>query len=153
ALEESRRLVLPQLTGRACRSRPDHPAVVFGDKVLTHAELHDRAARLASVLTEGGVRPGDRVALLLHNRLEFVEALLACHRLAAIAVPINFRLAPDEIDYILADSGAVALIADPPCPETAVRMTLEVGPYYEAAVASASARRESPELLGDNVAI
>jgi fatty-acyl-CoA synthase len=153
ALEESRRLVLPQLTGRACRSRPDHPAVVFGAKVLTHAELHDRAARLASVLTAGGVQPGDRVALLLHNRIEFVEGLLACHRLAAIAVPINFRLAPDEIDYILADSGAVALIADTPCPETAVRMTLEVGPYYEAAVASASPRRESPELLDDDVAI
>jgi fatty-acyl-CoA synthase len=153
ALEESRRLVLPELTGRACRSRPDHPAAVFGDQVLTHAELHDRAARLASVLTEGGVRPGDRVAVLLHNRVEFVEALLACHRLAAIAVPINFRLAPDEIDYILADSGAVALIADTPCPETAVRMTLEVGPYYEAAVTSASARRESPELLDDDVAI
>jgi AMP-binding enzyme len=50
---------------------------------------------------------GDRVALLLHNRIEFVEALLACHRLAAVAVPINFRLAPDEIDYVLADSGRI----------------------------------------------
>src|SRR5215472_3260970 len=107
-------MVLPELTGRACRSRPDHPAVVFGEEVRTHLELHDRAARLASVLAERGVQPGDRVALLLHNRIEFVEALLACHRLAAIAVPINFRLAADEIDYIVCDSGAVALIADAP---------------------------------------
>ena len=127
-------MVLPELTGRACRSRPDHPAVVFGDDVLTHAELHDRAARLASVLAAGGVQPGDRVALLLHNRIEFVEALLACHRLAAVAVPINFRLASDEIDYILGDSGAAALIADAADAGAEVRMVLEVGPDYDAAV-------------------
>ncbi|HEV3390139.1 MAG TPA: AMP-binding protein, partial [Solirubrobacteraceae bacterium] len=95
ALEQSRRLVLPELTGRACRAHPHHRALVFGEEVRTHAELHDRAARLASVLEAGGVRAGDRVALLLHNRIEFVESLLACHRLAAVAVPINFRLAAD----------------------------------------------------------
>ena len=95
---------------------PHHRALVFGEEVRTHAELHDRAARLASVLVAGGVRAGDRVALLLHNRIEFVETLLACHRLAAVAVPINFRLAPDEVEYVLADSGAVALICDSPLP-------------------------------------
>ena len=116
ALEQSRRLVLPELTGRACRAHPHHRALVFGEEVRTHAELHDRAARLASVLDAGGVRAGDRVALLLHNRIEFVESLLACHRLAAVAVPINFRLAADEVEYILADSGAVALICDSPPP-------------------------------------
>ena len=60
--------------------------------------------------------PRDRVALLLHNRIEFVEALLACHHLGAVAVPINFRLAPDEVEYVLADSGAVAVICDAPPP-------------------------------------
>src|SRR5215475_6436695 len=103
-LEQSRRLTLPQLTGRACRARRDHVAVVFGDETRTHRELHERAARLASVLATDGVKPGDRVALLLQNRIEFVEALLACHRLGAVVVPINFRLAPDEVDYVLADS-------------------------------------------------
>ena len=145
-------MVLPELTGRACRSRPDHPAVVFGDDVLTHAELHDRAARLASVLAAGGVQPGDRVALLLHNRIEFVEALLACHRLAAVAVPINFRLASDEIDYILGDSGAAALITDAADAGAEVRMVLEVGPEYDAAVASAPPR-PTAELLDDDVAL
>ena len=146
-------MVLPELTGRACRSRPDHPAVVFGDDVLTHAELHNRAARLASALAARGVQPGDRVALLLHNRIEFVEALLACHRLAAVAVPINFRLAPDEVEYILADSGAVAVIADSPVPAAEIRTALEVGPDYEAAVASALPRHRTPELFDDDVAL
>jgi fatty-acyl-CoA synthase len=154
ALEQSRRLVLPALTGRAARSSPHRPAVVFGDEVRTHAELHDRAARLASVLAAGGVQAGDRVALLLHNRIEFVEALLACHRLAAVAVPINFRLAADEIDYILGDSGAVALICDSEdVPRAAVGLVLEVGPAYDDTVASAPPWREDPGLAEDDVAL
>ncbi len=144
-LEQSRRLVLPELTGRACRAYPHHPALVFGEEVRTHAELHDRAARLASVLCTGGVRAGDRVALLLQNRIEFVESLLACHRLAAVAVPINFRLAPDEVDYLLADSGAVALICDSAAPASGrVPIVLQVGPVYDAAVASAPPRGPAP---------
>jgi len=153
ALEQSRRLVLGELTGRAARLRPDRPAVVFGHQVRTHAELHERAARLASVLAGGGVRAGDRVALLLHNRIEFVEALLACHRLAAVAVPINFRLAPDEIDYILGDSGAVALIFDCDVPRAQVPMLLEVGPAYDEAVASAEPWSALPEVREDDVGL
>src|SRR3984957_16940057 len=103
ALQRARRLVLPELTGRACRSHPDRQAVVFGDESRTHAELHARAARLASGLAAEGVEATDRVALLLHNRIEFAEALLACHHIGAVAVPINFRLAPDEVAFILDD--------------------------------------------------
>jgi fatty-acyl-CoA synthase len=150
ALEQSRRLVLPELTGRACRAHPHHRALVFGEEVRTHAELHDRAARLASVLEAGGVRAGDRVALLLHNRIEFVESLLACHRLAAVAVPTNFRLAADEVEYILADSGAAALICDSPPPRVAdVPILLEVGSVYDAAVASAPLREAAPVVEDD----
>ena len=152
-LEQSRRLVLPELAGRAARSRPHRPAVVFGDVVRTHAELHDRAARLASVLAARGVQAGDRVALLMHNRIEFVEALLACHRLAASAVPINFRLAADEIDYILTDSGAVALICDSDVSGAQLELVLEVGPRYEDAVSSAPPWREIPQVLEDDVAL
>ncbi len=150
ALEQSRRLVLPELIGRACRAHPHHLALVFGDEARTHSELHERAARLASVLVGGGVRAGDRVAILLHNRIEFVESLLACHRLAAVAVPINFRLAPDEVEYILADSGAVALVCDsPPSGADAVPMVLEVGPGYDDAVGSAPPCEAAPVVEDD----
>jgi acyl-CoA synthetase (AMP-forming)/AMP-acid ligase II len=102
------------------------------------------------VLEAGGVRAGDRVALLLHNRIEFVESLLACHRLAAVAVPINFRLAADEVEYILADSGAAALICDSPPPGAAdVPILLEVGSVYDAAVASAPPRQAAPVVEDD----
>jgi fatty-acyl-CoA synthase len=153
ALEQSRRLVLPELTGRACRAHPHRTALVFGDEVRTHSELHARAARLASALAAGGVRAGDRVALLLHNRIEFVESLLACHRLAAVAVPINFRLAPDEVEYVLADSGAAAVICDSPPPDAdGVRLVLEVGLGYDDAVAS-SPPCDSAALVEDDPAL
>ena len=69
-------------------------------------------ARVAGALAARGVRPGDRVAMLLHNGLEFPETLLACFRLGAIAVPINFRLTQSEIDYIRRRLPA------PPCSST-----------------------------------
>ena len=156
ALEQSRRLVLPELTGRACRTHPHRHALVFGDDIRTHTELHDRAARLASVLTDGGVGAGDAVALLLHNCIEFVEALLACHRLGASVVPINFRLAPGEIEFILVDSGAVAVISDSPPPGPGpgpVRLMLAVGPAYDDAVASARPVREPVHVAEDDAAL
>jgi fatty-acyl-CoA synthase len=158
ALAQARRLVLPQLTGRACRSRPDHDAVVFGDEARTHAELHARSARLAAALAADGVTATDRVALLLHNRIEFVEALLACHRLGAVPVPINFRLAPGEVEFILADSEATALIRDTPSPPGGrpggrLRRVLELGDDYEAALASAPAPGDPADLVEDDPAV
>ncbi len=147
-------MVLPELTGRARRSHPDHRAVVFGDEHRTHAELHDRASRLASGLATTGVGATDRVALLLGNRIEFIEALLACHHLGAVAVPINFRLAPDEVDFILGDSEAVVLICDSDPPEgRRFRSVLEVGAGYEQAIASAPAPSDPAALSADDPAL
>jgi fatty-acyl-CoA synthase len=110
--------------------------MVFDGVSRTHAELHDRAGRLASAFTGAGVEAGDRVALLLHNGFEFAEAMLACHRIGACAVPINFRLTADEINYILDDSRAVALVAGSR-PDGLARLPfeLEVGPAYDGAIA------------------
>src|SRR5262249_50327175 len=91
----------------------DRVAFVFEGVSRTHAELHSRVARVAGALAARGVTRGDRVALLLHHGLPFPETMLARHRLGAIAVPINFRLAQSEIDYIVRDSGAVLLVDGP----------------------------------------
>jgi acyl-CoA synthetase (AMP-forming)/AMP-acid ligase II len=153
-LDQSRRFVLPQLIGRAARARPAHTALILGDEVRTHAELAHRAGQLASVLAADGVGAGESVGLLLHNRIEFAEALLACHRIGAVAVPINFRLAPDEIEYILADSGAVALICDSaPPPVASVELVLEVGAAYEDALARARPLAELADLTEDDPAM
>ena len=117
---------LPELLGRGARAHPDRPALIFGESRRTHAELHEHASRLAATLAARGIAAGDRVALLLHNGLEFPETMLACHRLGACAVPINFRLTQNEIDYVLADSGAAVLVdgptplADVPAPQAPI---------------------------------
>ncbi len=77
---------------------------------LNYAQLDRRCNRTADLLVRSGVRAGDRVALLLMNGVEFVESFFAIAKLGAIVVPLNWRLAPDELAFILGDSGAATLI-------------------------------------------
>jgi fatty-acyl-CoA synthase len=77
----------------------------------TYASLDERADRVAHLLRDAcGVRPGDRVAVLAHNRLEQVEVYLAVARLGAVLVPVNWRLTPPEVGFVLADSRPSLLI-------------------------------------------
>ncbi|HYC00837.1 MAG TPA: long-chain fatty acid--CoA ligase [Candidatus Limnocylindrales bacterium] len=77
---------------------------------LTFRELDDRCNRTANLLSDLGVRRGDRVALLMMNSVEFVESFFAVAKLGGIVVPLNWRLVPDELAFILGDSGAETLI-------------------------------------------
>ncbi|GAB3279433.1 acyl-CoA synthetase [Parasphingorhabdus pacifica] len=101
------------LTRRASLSG-ERTALVSGDRRVAYDEFDARANALARGLTSLGVRKFDRVALLLANSCEFMEALFACAKLGAICVPMNVRLAPPEIGYILADSGADVLVVHHP---------------------------------------
>ena len=92
------------------RWRGDRIALIEGDRRLRYGELSDRVDRLAGALAERGVGKGDRVAGLLLNSIPFLELTFACARLGAIFVPLNFRLSPAEIGYILADCGARIVI-------------------------------------------
>ena len=83
---------------------------VASGRRLTYAELDARCNRTADVLRRQGVRKGDRVALLLMNSPEYLESFFALAKLGAIAVPLNWRLVPDELAFILGDSGARTLI-------------------------------------------
>lgn len=97
----------------ACRARPQAEALVCGKARLTYAELADRAARVAAGLAAHGICAGDRVAMLLENRLEFATSLLGVLRLGAIAVPIGTRLQGPEVAYIVGHCGAKALVHEP----------------------------------------
>ncbi|MBT2232462.1 long-chain fatty acid--CoA ligase [Nonomuraea sp. NEAU-A123] len=100
---------------RRARMTPDRTAFVFGDHSLTYAEVHERVTRLADRLRGSGVRAGDRVAYLGPNHPAFAETMFATHVLGAIFVPLNFRLAPPEIDYMLGHCGAKTLLYAPQC--------------------------------------
>lgn len=81
--------------------RPTAVAMAYGQRELTYRELHARACQLAGALQARGLRPGDRVASLLHNCPQFFEALFACAMLGAVFVPINFRLVAREVGLVL----------------------------------------------------
>src|SRR3569623_2446324 len=84
--------------------------IVSGERRRTHAEVAGRADRIASGLAKIGVRQGDCVCMLLRNDIAFIEAAYAAMRLGAYGVPINWHFKPDEINYILKDTGTSVLI-------------------------------------------
>jgi long-chain acyl-CoA synthetase len=91
---------------RSTRHFPDKPAIVFGEQTLTYRELSAAVDRTAHGLAARGVAPGDRVALFLPNTPEFVVAYLAAQKVGTVAVSLNAMLTAEEVDYVLADSGA-----------------------------------------------
>ncbi|MGH3578306.1 MAG: AMP-binding protein, partial [Mycobacterium sp.] len=79
---------------------------------FTFAELNERADRAAHVLTGLGLHKGDRVAVLLPNGHQFVEAFYGAARAGLMVVPLNWRLVADELAFMLRDSGATVLVFD-----------------------------------------
>jgi fatty-acyl-CoA synthase len=93
--------------------QPGATALRFIDRTITWAELNERVTGLAGALHRRGVGGGDRVMVLMLNRPEFVETCLAATMLGAIAVPVNFRLSPPELAYLVDDCGAATLVTEP----------------------------------------
>jgi fatty-acyl-CoA synthase len=100
---------------RRARMSPDKVAFVFEGRSRTYAEVHERTTKLADRLRALDVVNGDRVAYLGPNHPAFAESMFATHLLGAVFVPLNFRLAAPEIDYMLGQSGAKVLIYAPSC--------------------------------------
>jgi 2-furoate---CoA ligase len=99
-------LTLADLLERAALRRPDADAVVDGDRRLTYAELATQARALGTGFRNLGVGRGDRVLIVLRNRLEHVLAYWALQVIGGVPTPVNFRLAAGELRYVLEDSGA-----------------------------------------------
>lgn len=92
--------------------QPNATALRFLGKTLTWGELRGRVAALADALSRRGVGFGDRVMILMLNRTEFVESVLAINMLGAIAVPLNFRLTAAEIAFLVQDCEARVIITE-----------------------------------------
>jgi long-chain acyl-CoA synthetase len=92
------------------RRYPARPAIIEDDRTITYAELDGIVAAVAAGLAAEGIGAGDRVALFLGNCWEFLAILFACHRLGAIAVPIGTRQRRAELEFLLNDCGARALV-------------------------------------------
>lgn len=91
---------------------PNRRCLTFEGETWTYATMLERIDGTARALSDGGVRHGDRVAYLGLNHPAFFETLFATARLGAIFVPLNFRLTPPELSYIVNDAGVHTLVAD-----------------------------------------
>jgi acyl-CoA synthetase (AMP-forming)/AMP-acid ligase II len=97
---------------RQARERPAAEAIRQGGRGLSFAELEGGSARIANALAAMGVQRGDRVACLTQHHIECLLLTLAACRLGAVCMPVNWRLAANEIGYIVAHGQAVLLMAD-----------------------------------------
>ena len=85
---------------------PEKLASICGSTRLTFSEVDDRVNRLSNGLARLGVGPGDRVAILSANRAEFLLTFLGTMQAGMVSVPVNFKLPPDTVAYIMDDSDA-----------------------------------------------
>jgi acyl-CoA synthetase (AMP-forming)/AMP-acid ligase II len=149
-------------------TKPDAEAMTYLDRTWTWAQWNDRVRRLAGALAERGVKRGDVVAFLDKNHPACLETTFAAASLGAANAIVNFRLAADEMDYVLNDSGAKVLIVGAELKPSIdkIRAKLESiaevisvtpdgggGDEYEAMLAAATPVDRSPDVQPDDVCI
>jgi acyl-CoA synthetase (AMP-forming)/AMP-acid ligase II len=101
------------LLTKSARTFPKNLAVAHGHKKFTYAQFNSRINRLANALAGLGIKRGDNVALVQYNYPEMLESMFACFKAGYGAVPINFRLHPNEFGFIIDHSQAKAVIVSP----------------------------------------
>ncbi|MDV6303641.1 MULTISPECIES: fatty-acid--CoA ligase FadD5 [Rhodococcus] len=126
--------------------QPDAVALRFQGRSISWRELDDRVSRCAGVLQSRGIGFGDRVLIVMLNRPEYLEAVLAINALGALAVPVNFRMTPPEVAFLAQNSGSTLVITDDtltPLAEAVVAQSdslngiITVGDDYEALLSAA----------------
>ena len=127
----------------------DRPAVVVGERRLTYGELEDRANRLANVLRDLGVGPGDTVACHLTNSSEYLETLLAAWKLRAVPVNVNYRYTSEELAHLYRDSAAVVAVVDADLLDRVDAVADQLDALRTVLVVGGSASTPEPTRLGD----
>ncbi len=126
---------MPPLTGIAAfaQSTPDKVALIDGQRSVTFSQLDRRTNQLARALRHRGVGPGDRIASALRNSIEWFEVAGAASRLGVTIVPVSWRSQHDEVAYMVEDSGAKLVLAEPDATEIMAGLpAVFVGDSYEA---------------------
>lgn len=103
-------MLIGDIATNNARRYPNKRALVDADRVHTWSQVDERARRLACFLAGRGLAPGDRVLVIARNCIEWPEISFALAKAGLIAVPVNIRLAPDEVAHVRDDSGARAVI-------------------------------------------
>ena len=92
---------------------PNRRALIFEDRPFTYQEVNLRTNQLSNFFLEQGIQKGDRISVLLHNSHQYIETFFALSKIGAILVPLNWRLAGPELEFIIQDSGSRMLLFEP----------------------------------------
>ena len=103
---------LPAMLRRQAERFAQKPLLTAGRTTWTYAETYEAAARCAGTLRSAGIQPGDRVAIICSNRIEFLEIVLGCAWLGAVAVPINVASRGPQLQHILSNCAARLLVME-----------------------------------------
>ncbi len=129
-------MTLGQMLAQTADRLPNKTAIRFRDQETTYADFDKRANQVANGLIALGVQPGDRVALLIHNLPLFMEAYYGILKAGAAVVPMNVLYKPAEIEYIVKDSGAKALLTLAPFAPQALQAAANAPELQNVIVAS-----------------
>ena len=145
---------------RAVDLMPERTALVCGDRRLSFAELDERSNRLAHHLAGLGLGQGDHVGIYAPNCTEWVEGMLACFKIRAVPVNVNFRYVEEELRYLFDNADLVGVLYAPEYGDRLdaiaadlprLRHRLAIGEEYEAALAAASPERDFEARSGDDL--
>jgi len=123
----------------------DPSQIIFGPVARDSALVLERAARLASALAAAGVGPGDAIAVLARNDFVLIEATLACQKIDAFVVPVNWHWTGPEIGYVLRDAAVKAVLAH----DEFVPLVREVAPAGCRVVAATPSGDEAKARIAD----
>jgi 3-oxocholest-4-en-26-oate---CoA ligase len=153
---------LADIFERAVDLMPERVALVCGDRRLTFAELEERSNRLAHHLAGLGLGHGDHLGIYAPNCTEWVEGMLACFKIRAVPININFRYVEDELRYIFDNADLVGVLYDTQYADRLdavagdlprLRHRIAIGDEYDAALAASSPARDFGARSGDDLYI
>jgi acyl-CoA synthetase (AMP-forming)/AMP-acid ligase II len=139
------------LLTKAAREHPGSPAVACGQRVCVYAELDVAASKFGSALLARGLEPGDRVGLCMTNRFEYPIAMLGALRAGLPIVPINAKLHPREVAWILENADVRAAVTDRDV-AAATPVQVSPGPSWEDFLAGGQAELDDAEVEPDELA-
>jgi long-chain acyl-CoA synthetase len=169
-MAENRRENLGCFFDGAVARYPDRVALIdlspAAPREVTYRELDERHDRVAALLASRGLKAGDRLAMAVGNRFEFVEIMYGAMRAGIVPVPLNTKLGADTLDYTLRDAGCVAAVIEPGAnrfiaeivDELGLPTRLSLGPVpmgwedYETALQGTAPHFEPPPLPRDHPA-
>ena len=144
-------MILTQVLKRGAAFYPNNLATVDGAHRQTYREMRVRVNALAAALQQRGIKQGDRVAILMLNGDEFAEVIFACWDIGAVVVPLNYRLAGEELIFMINDAECTAMITD----DAMLQMTAAMRPrltgiQHYVATAPAAGFENYEELLASS---